>query len=452
MISARFPRRDHGRRHGWELATDDRRGYLSIVRFDGSVGFKFRWRRSSFRGRSHRLPKSNGRLRKSRRLERLRTAAQGLVDQGKFAGLITLVARRGKVAHFECYGMMDVEANKPMQPDTIFRIYSMTKPITCFALMMFVEGGRLLLDDPVSKFIPGFEDLQVFVGSTETGIKSTGLAREMTIRHLLTHTSGLSYDVTVVSPVEDMYRAAGLFDSLRVLQVPLPEMVQELAALPLAFQPGSDWRYSMAHDVIGYLVSRISDRPFDTFLEEEIFEPLGTDDTGFFVPGKKLDRFAAMYSAPGEDGPSLLDAPATSPFSRQEGPLSGGVGLVSTTSDYLRFAQMLLNGGEVEGVRLLSRETVRMMTTNQLPDELLPIGFVEPWPGIGYGFGFGVVVDPGQQTVPESEGMYFWGGHAGTSFRVDPKQELIALIMPQALHYGEAGSTLRPLVYQATVD
>jgi CubicO group peptidase (beta-lactamase class C family) len=175
-------------------------------------------------------------------------------------------------------------------------------------------------------------------------------------------------------------------------------------------------------------------------------------DTGFFVPEEKLDRFAAMYSAPGEDGFSLLDAPATSPFSRQEGPLSGGVGLVSTTSDYLRFAQMLLNGGELEGVRLLNRETIHMMTTNQLPDELVPIKFPDPWPGTGYGLGFGVVVDPGQQTVWESEGMFFWGGHAGTSFWVDPKQELICLIMPQAMHYGELGGTLRPLTHQAIVD
>jgi CubicO group peptidase (beta-lactamase class C family) len=388
----------------------------------------------------------------SSRLEHLRTVAQGYVDQGKLAGLITLVARRGKVAHFQCYGMMDIEAKKHMQPDTIFRIYSMTKPITCFALMMLIEEGRVLLNEPVSKFIPEFGDLKVFVGSTGTGIETTDLERDMTISHLLTHTAGLSYDVTVLTPIEDMYRAAGLFDSLRVLQVPLPEMVQKLAALPLAFQPGSDWRYSVAHDVIGYLVSRISGRPFDTFLEERIFEPLGMEDTGFFVPQEKLHRFAAMYSAPGEDGFSLLDAPATSPFSRQEGPLSGGVGLVSTTSDYLRFAQVLLNGGELEGIRLLSRKTIHMMTTNQLPDELVPIGFEDPWPGIGYGFGLGVVVDPGRQIVRESEGMYFWGGHAGTSFRADPKQELIALIMPQALHYGEPGSTLRPLIHQAIVD
>jgi CubicO group peptidase (beta-lactamase class C family) len=190
----------------------------------------------------------------STRLEHLRTVAQGYVDQGKLAGLITLVARRGRVAHFECYGMMDIEANKPMQPDTMFRIYSMTKPITCFALMMLIEGGRVLLNDPVSKFIPEFEDLKVFVGSTETGIETTGLEREMTIWHLLTHTAGLSYDVSVITPIEDMYRAAGLFDSLRVLQVPLQEMVQKLAALPLAFQPGTDWRYSVAYDVIGYLV------------------------------------------------------------------------------------------------------------------------------------------------------------------------------------------------------
>jgi CubicO group peptidase (beta-lactamase class C family) len=296
----------------------------------------------------------------------------------------------------------------------------------------------------------------VFVGRTETGIETTGLEREMTIWHLLTHTAGLSYDATVLTPVEEIYRAAELFDSLRVLQVPLPEMVQMLATLPLAFQPGSGWRYSVAHDVIGYLVSQISDRPFDTFLEERIFRPLGMDDTGCFVPDKKLDRFSALYSPPGEGGFRLLDASATSPFSRQEGPCSGGVGLVSTASDYARFAHMLLNEGELEGTRILGREAIQMMTTNQLPDELLPIGFGDPWPGVGYGFGFGfgVIVDLDQQTQPESEGvfLFLWGGHAGTNVRIDPKRELIGLIMPQALHYGEPDSTLAPLIHQATVD
>ena len=209
----------------------------------------------------------------------------------------------------------------------------------------------------------------------------------------------------------------------------------------------------MAHDVIGYLVSLISGVPFDTFLEERIFRPLGMDDTGFSVPREKLDRFAAMYSAPGDDGIRLLDTPATSPFSRPGRAPSGGVGLVSTTTDYVRFAQMVLNEGELEGVRLLSRETVLMMTTNQLPDELMPLVFgTSTWPGMGYGLGFGVHVGPNQTRVLGSQGTFMWSGHAGTHFWVDPNESLIGLIMPQALHYGEYQDTLRELTNQAVVD
>jgi CubicO group peptidase (beta-lactamase class C family) len=389
----------------------------------------------------------------SERLEQLRSVAQGYVDKGELAGLITLVARRGKVAHLECYGSMDIEAEKPMHPDTIFRIYSMTKPITCVALMMLAEEGLIALDDHVTKFIPEFEDLKVFVKTTETGIELAEVRGEMTIWHLLTHTSGLSYDVLVHTPVEDMYREAELYDSLRVLQVPLQDLVKTLADLPLGFQPGGEWRYSVAHDVIGYLVGLISGVPFDRFLEQRIFRPLGMDDTGFFVPKDKLDRFAAMYSAPGEDGIRLLDAPATSPFSRSNRSPSGGVGLVSTTLDYLRFAQMLLDDGKFEGVRLLSRETVQMMTSNQLPNELLPIAFgTNSWSGIGYGLGFGVNIGANQTRTQGSKGPFMWLGHAGTYFWVDPNEALIGLIMPQALHHGGYQYPLREIASEAVVD
>ncbi|UCC85843.1 MAG: beta-lactamase family protein [Anaerolineales bacterium] len=385
----------------------------------------------------------------STRLEHLRTAAQGYVDRGELAGLITLVARHGQVAHLECHGLMDIEADKPMQPNTIFRIYSMTKPIACFALMMLVEEGLIALNEPVAKFIPEFKELKVFVRTTETGVELADVEREMTIWHLLTHTSGLSYDAVISTPVEEMYREAELFDELRVLQVSLQDMIRILIELPLGFQPGSEFRYSVAHDVIGYLVSLVSDSPFDTFLEERIFSPLGMVDTGFYVPREKLDRFAAMYSAPGDDGIRLLDAPATSPFSRPDRVPSGGVGLVSTASDYFRFAQMLLNGGELEGVRLLSRETVLMMTTNQLPDEQVPIF---SWSGMGYGLGLGVHVGPDRTRDLGSRGTFLWLGHAGTNFWVDPNEALIGLIMPQALHYHDYLGPLRELTNQAIVD
>ena len=385
-------------------------------------------------------------------LEDLRTVAQSYVDQEKLAGLITLIARQGKVAHCECYGMRDAEANKPMQSDTIFRIYSMTKPITCAAFLMLLEEGRVRLDDPVSKFIPEFKQMRVLVGNSDKGTELVDLEREMTIWHLLTHTAGLAYGVDAEnSPVEDMYRAVGMWDSTWQLQLSLQDMVQDIAKLPLALQPSRDWRYSVAHDVIAYLVSVISDMPFDTFLEEKIFRPLGMDDTGFFVPEGKWDRFGALYSAPEEDGFRLLDAPATSPLLRPDKHPAGGTGLVSTVADYLRFAQMLLNEGEWEGVRLLSRESVQMMTTNQLPEALIPIHFENPWPGMGYGFGLGVVVDAAQAEMLWSNGTFQWLGIGGTTFWVDPQKELIGLIMAQTLSYFDQ-FTLRNLAYQAIVE
>lgn len=391
----------------------------------------------------------------STRLNRIGPAIQGHVDQGHLPGAVTLVARRGKVAHFECYGMMDVEAGKPMQPDTIFRIYSMTKPIASVALMMLYEEGRFVLDDPVSRFIPEFSDLKVYVRSTETGVELTDLDREITVFDLFTHTAGLGYGLLEDTPVEDMYRAEAIFNpQLLVLRVSLQEMIQKVTRLPLANQPGTDWRYSVAHDVIGYLISVISSMPFDAFLEERIFKPLEMDDTGFYVPRDKLDRFAALYEATETDVPRLLDAPATSPFSRPDTPPSGGGGLVSTTSDYLRFAQMLLNGGEFNGTRLLSRETLDIMTRNHLPNELVPIHFgPDPWPGMGFGLGFGVYVKTAQAGVPASDGTFGWVGRAGTHSWVDPKEELVSLWMTQfRLGTEPVGSIFENLTYQAIVD
>jgi len=390
----------------------------------------------------------------SARLERLRTVMQGYVDQGKLAGLITLVARRGKVAHFECFGMMDIEAGKPMRPDTIFRIYCMTRPITCVAFMMLFEEGRVLLNDPVSKFIPEFADLRIFVETSETGIIVTDMDREITIRDLLIHTAGLGYGLFEDTPVEDMYRAAGILSPIVVLQVSFEEMIRKLARLPLAHQPGDRWRYSLAHDVIGYLISVIADVPFDLFLQERLFQPLGMVDTGFFVPLCNLDRFAALYG-PGEGGRlNLADKPASSPFLNPNITPSGGAGLVSTTSDYLRFGQMLLNGGELDGTRLLSRKTVELMTANHLADELLPMHFgPDPMPGMGYGLGFGVCLDVAQSGILGSQGRFGWDGAAATYFWVDPKEELIGLMMLQ-LFIGEVPieDLFQNLAYQAIVD
>ena len=405
------------------------------------------------------------------RLSRIGAWMQGYIDQNKLAGTIAVVARRGQVAYLERFGMMDLEAAKPMQFDTIFRIYSMTKPITSVVLMMLYEEGRFQLHDPVSKFIPEFADVKVFAGASEEGFGVTELEREITIWHLLTHTAGLTYDFFEDSPVDAMYREAEIFSSLGVLQVPLQEMIQRLVKLPLTHQPGTAWRYSMATDVLGYLIEVISGMSLDVFFEDKILKPLGMEDTGFYVPEAKLDRFAAMYgpstgpstplrtgsgqASTENDGIELLDASATSPYSKPTRFLSGGVGLVSSASDYMRFAQMLLNGGELDGTRLLGRKTVELMTINHLPDELIPIQ-VQPHTlhGCGFGLGFRVLVNVAQAGRLGSEGEFGWGGAASTSFFVDPKEQLVGLLLTQLMpsRYYPIRNEFKVLVYQALVD
>ncbi|TEU18339.1 MAG: class A beta-lactamase-related serine hydrolase [Anaerolineales bacterium] len=409
------------------------------------------------------------------RLSRIGTWMQGYIDQNKLAGTIAMVARCGKVAYLERFGMMDLEAAKPMQFDTIFRIYSMTKPIASVALMMLYEEGQFQLNDPVSKFIPEFADVKVFAGAAEEGFEVAELEREITIWHLLTHTAGLTYDFFEDSPVDAMYLEADLHQPDRTAE----EVVHEIVKLPLVHQPGTAWRYSMATDVLGYLVEVISGMSLAVFFEEKVLKPLGMEDTDFYVPEAKLDRFAAEYGpstgpsteftpseaeglrtgsgqAPTENGGiELLDAPATSPYSKPTRFLSGGVGLVSTASDYMRFAQMLLNGGELDGTRLLGRKTVELMTINHLPDELIPIQ-VQPHTlhGCSFGLGFRVLVNLAQAGRLGSEGEFGWGGAASTSFFVDPKEKLIGLLLTQLVpsRYYPIRNEFKVLVYQALVD
>jgi len=376
---------------------------------------------------------------------------QGYVDQNKLAGTIAVVARRGKVAYLERFGMMDLEAAKPMQFDTIFRIYSMTKPITSVALMMLYEEGQFQLNDPVSKFIPKFADVKVFAGATGEAFELTELEREITIWHLLTHTAGLSYDFFEDSPVDAMYLEADLHRPDRTAE----EVVHEIVKLPLVHQPGAAWRYSMATDVLGYLIEVISGMTLDVFFEEKILKPLGMEDTDFYVPEAKLDRFAAEYGPTENGGIELLDASATSQYTKPTRFLSGGIGLVSTASDYMRFLQMLLNGGELDGTRLLGRKTVELMTINHLPDELIPIQ-VQPHTlhGCGFGLGFRVLVNLAQAGRLGSEGEFGWGGAASTSFFVDPKEQLIGLLLTQLMpsRYYPIRNEFKVLVYQALVD
>jgi CubicO group peptidase (beta-lactamase class C family) len=327
----------------------------------------------------------------------------------------------------------------------------MTKAIASVALMMLYEEGRFQLHDPVSRFIPKFADVEVFAGGTKRSFEATELEREITIWHLLTHTAGLTYDFFEDSPVDAMYLAADLHQPDRTSE----EVVHEIVKLPLVYQPGTAWRYSMATDVLGYLTEVISGTSLDVFLKEKILKPLGMEDTDFYVPEEKLDRFAAMYGPSEDGGIELRDAPATSQHTKPPRFLSGGSGLVSTAADYLRFCQMLLNGGELDGIRLLGRKTVELMTVNHLPDELIPIQ-VQPHTlhGCGFGLGFRVLVNVAQAGRLGSEGEYGWGGGASTSFFVDPKEGLIGLLLTQLdpSRYYPIRREFKVLVYQALVD
>lgn len=384
------------------------------------------------------------------RLYKIDHLTQRYIDEGKLPGTISLVARRGEIVHLESQGMMDIEAEKKMQDDTIVRIYSMSKPITSVALMMLYEDGCFQLDDPVSRFIPGFANLEVY---GKTGNQKA--ERQMTIRDLLTHTSGLTYGFLKTHPVDDMYRDAAVEESDS-----LDEMIEKLCELPLVFTPGSRWRYSVATDVCGYLVQKISDIPFDDFLKEQIFEPLEMKDTGFYVPEDETHRFAANYQKTDDDGMQLIDSPEQSPYLKPRTMHSGGGGLVSTVHDYYRFAQLLLNGGEFDGVRLLGTKTMELMTSNHLPNngDLTSMGqatFSEtPFDGIGFGLGFSVMIDPTDAQVLGSPGEFAWGGAASTYFWVDPEEDMLVIFLTQLMPSGSypIRRELRVAAYQSIID
>ncbi len=383
------------------------------------------------------------------RLYKIDHLTQRYIDEGKLPGTITLVARQGEIAHFSCQGKMDVEADKAMDEDTIFRIYSMTKPVTSVALMMLYEDGRFQLDRPVSHYIPGFRDLRVH---SDSGLIAT--EREMTIRDLLTHTSGLTYGFMHATPVDAMYREQGVEQS-----ADLEEMVEKLCDIPLLFSPGTRWSYSVATDVCGYLVQKISDTPFDEFLKEQIFDPLEMVDTGFVVPEEKIHRLAANYERTPEDGMRLIDSPESSVYAKPRGLLSGGGGLVSTAQDYFRFAEMLRGGGLYNGVRLLGRKTVELMTMNHLPTggDLTSMGqavFSEtPYDGIGFGLGFSVMLDPAKAQILGTPGEFAWGGAASTYFFIDPEEEMTVMLLTQLMPSSsyQIRRELRVLAYQSLI-
>jgi CubicO group peptidase (beta-lactamase class C family) len=379
------------------------------------------------------------------------------VDDGKLPGWSALVARRGKIVHLARGGRRDVEADRPVEFDTVFRIYSMTKPITSVAVMMLFEQGAFELTDPVSRFIPSFADARVFVGGSDLKPKTVPVAEPVRIWHLLTHTSGLTYGFHHAHPVDAMYRAAGYEWTLGPPEADLERSVDVFASLPLLFQPGAEWNYSVSTDVLGRLVEVVTGKPLDVAFREMIFTPLGMDETWFAVPESHHDRLAALYT-PSSRGLARNDALGASFVSPSW--LSGGGGLSSTLADYHRFTRFLLGRGELDGVRLLGDRTLRYMTRNHLPGgvDLTAFGrplFAEaPFDGVGFGLGFSVTLDPVATHTLGSAGEFAWGGAASTAFWVDPIEEITAVFMTQLLPSSTypLRSVLRQLVYSALVD
>lgn len=359
----------------------------------------------------------------SARLQNLTNGMNALVAQGKLSGTVTMVARHGKVVHFAAGGRRDVAANAPMNKDTIFRIYSMSKPITGVAMMMLLEEGKWQLNDPVAKHIPEFRGLKVYSGKDADGkplLKDQG--HPMIMRELMSHTAGFTYGIFSNTPVDQMQREADVLN----IDITLDEFIKRMAKLPLNAQPGSVWQYSVSVDIQGYLVQKLSGMPFDKFLEERIFKPLGMVDTAFYVPADKLNRFAEMYTYDKDGKLAVEKAGLNHDFSKNPKFLSGGGGLVSTASDYMRFCQMLLNGGQLNGVRLLSPRTVALMRTNVLQPNMPILG-----PGAGFGLDFAVVNDVMAAGGYYGDGTYYWGGAAGTWFWIDPVNDLIFVGMIQ---------------------
>jgi CubicO group peptidase (beta-lactamase class C family) len=358
------------------------------------------------------------------------------INKGELAGTLTLVARQGKIAHLECRGKMSLETNQAMRTDAIFRIYSMTKPVTSIAAMMLYERGAFAMDTPISTFIPEFKDVEVYVGGPADNYQTVKPEREINMRDLLTHTAGMTYDFNTFNAVDEVYRQRGIksFNN----SMTLAEFATQVAKAPLLFSPGTYFNYSVATDVLGRIIEVISGMPLDTFFKNEILLPLGMHDTDFYVPKEKQHRFTTNYlhhtampieakqQAP-DQKLFMFDHPESGTFSQPPAMLSGGGGLTSTAHDYLQFATMLMNKGRFgENQRLISAETFALMTANQLPTELAEYSFVKDgganMPGYGFGYGFGINL---------ARGEFGWSGAANTYFIVDPNAEMVAMFLTQ---------------------
>jgi len=389
------------------------------------------------------------------------------VDSGDLPGILTQVHRKGELVHTGVAGHMDLERSKPMQEDAIFRIYSMSKPITSVALMMLVEEGALGLDDAVHTHIPEWKDLGVYASGLPTLLANappsfitTTPVRPMKVVDLVTHTSGLTYGFMMRTSVDAAYRKLKIND----FQTPggLSGMIGQLAELPLDFSPGTAWNYSVSIDVMGYLVEKLSGMSFGEFLRTRLFEPLGMTDTAFYVPPEKIERFSSCYQPKKGGGLTLQDDAGKSTYAKPPVLESGGGGLVSTIHDYMRFCRMMLNGGALDGVQILSPKTVELFSLNHLPDgqqlaDMSPPGLFSEagYSGIGFSIGCGVNVDVAKTRLPGTLGEYFWGGAASTAFWIDPKEDLAVVFMTQVIGT-DARLTLRrdlrTLVYSAMTE
>ena len=407
----------------------------------------------------------------SDRLDRLTLFMENKVADGTMVGGLGVIARNGKVIYREPYGQADREAGRAMEEDTIFRIYSMTKPVTGVALMMLYEEGKFRLNDPIAKYLPELANLEVALSTAGTGVVSDGTVsralgegnealigqtrkpvRQPTIRDLLTHTAGFTYGVFGFTEVDQMYIKAGLIGDMT-----LSEFVGALGKIPLQYEPGSQWHYSVSVDIQGRLVEVLAGMSFGEFLRQRLFQPLDMRDTSFYVGPEKQGRLAQLYKPKGvsatnflaravEPGLEVADSWIAARYSEPPKFESGGGGLLSTARDYLRFSQMMLNGGELDGVRVLSPKTVSLMTMNHIGD--LPMGFGRK--GGGFGLGFGLILDPGDFGEVGSAGEYTWGGLAGTRFWVDPQEKLIGIFMVQSVpHRTRLADDFRVLTYSA---
>jgi CubicO group peptidase (beta-lactamase class C family) len=390
------------------------------------------------------------------RLGRLHALMQQAVDQKQIAGIVTILARHGKVVDYRTYGVRDMASNAPMMKDTIFRDYSMTKPVTGVAMMILYEQGKWLPSDPISKYIPEFAHLKVFKGVDTNGkMILVDPDHAPTMRELMTHTAGFTYGIFGKTPVDAMYRDQNVLASRN-----LQEMIDKLATFPLLYQPGTEWVYSVSMDIQGYLVEKLSGQSLPEFMRDHIYAPLGMRDAGFYVPAEKRNRFATLYTT-GADGNLVLTRigdggmsdDLTSPTLA-----SGGGGMVSTAEDYYRFAQMLGNSGTLNGQRVLAPASVHLMSSNHVPTSLLTgeysIGLQTLRPGFGYGYNCAVVFNPPEANLPEGKGTFFWDGLAGTWFWVDPTNDVVFVGMIQRINGKDPNVEYlsRSLVYGALVD